>query len=271
MITLFRFSKVACAVVLVTGLLGTAQLDAQEQEAEIPSGPAGVGVIQMRTSDGSGEVQNFSIMTADMPSSGMLASDVMAFSPAMDEMGMLTNSHYQQELGLADEQIQEIKDLNNSFSERMKKMLQSEDGHIRINDATNLKKMIDDFNQEKKEKIKSVLLPAQLERLAEVKLQNKMAHQGGAATLTDKQLAEKLGISDEQKERIKDRAKELREKLEEDIAKLREKAREDLLDELDSDQRNTLNEMLGDKFELKPESLRDRIQKTREGESKDKD
>ena len=95
-----------------------------------------------------------------------------------------------------------------------------------------------------------------------------MKSRGDVETLTDHELAEALGISDEQKERIKKRAEEIKAEVDEEIAQLKKKARQKLLHELTPKQRKQLEKMLGTEFDDKPIDQRKRVEHIRKSSKK---
>jgi len=71
-------------------------------------------------------------------------------------------------------------------------------------------------------------------------------------------LSEELGITDEQKDRLKKRQKELQDEMEEKIAKMREDTRKELPQELIPEQREKLKELTGAQFGMKSEDFQRR-------------
>lgn len=254
------FAMPLCLLIPLAGFVSAQEV---EESIEATVGPEGLGVIQLRTADGEGATTSYSFTTGDMGAAPFIATDAMWSRPT-DSMSMLGNTAYQQELGLADEQIDQIRDLSREYAKKMQEQFSGlEDGKLTLN-PTEIKDVISKLNEEKQSRISDILLPAQVERLNQIKLQNQMRSRGDEQTLTSKKLMEELGIDEEQAKKIKERSKELKKQLEEDIQKLKEQAREDLFDELTSDQRKKINEMLGEKFDYKPMTFRERIRKMRE-------
>ncbi len=123
-----------------------------------------------------------------------------------------------------------------------------------------LKELRDELAKE----VEKVLLPHQRRRLEEISLRMKMKQRGTTGSLVDTELAEKLDITDGQKERIRRRAAEVQKELEEKIARLREEAREEILDELSPDQQRKLKDLLGEEFDDSPQAAHPpRIRRTR--------
>jgi len=98
-------------------------------------------------------------------------------------------------------------------------------------------------------RLQQVLLPHQFDRLKQIELQSRL-QRDGAAALTDGELAETLGLSEAQRDEIRQRAEQVQQDLQEKIRQLRLDARNQLLDVLTSEQRAKLNAMMGEEFEV---------------------
>jgi Spy/CpxP family protein refolding chaperone len=96
-------------------------------------------------------------------------------------------------------------------------------------------------------RLKEVLLPHQFDRLKQIDLQNRI-QRDGAAALTDSELAETLGLSEAQRDEIRDRAEQVQQDLQDKIRQLRLEARNQLLEVLTAEQRAKLDAMMGEEF-----------------------
>jgi hypothetical protein len=160
--------------------------------------------------------------------------------------------------------MQQIRQINEDFSKQISEQVKElTSGGMNPDKGKDLANLIKELNEQKKAQMEGVLLPHQFERLRQISLQQQLKNNGEASTLADEKIAEELGLTDEQKERLKTRSEELKKELEEKIAKLKEKAREDLLGELTRDQRKKLDEMTGNKFEMETPNFRDRVRQMR--------
>ncbi len=208
--------------------------------------------------DGGEPVMNMQFMSTDS-SGGMFISEGASFSfggpgfgATSDPFSMLSIPDIQGDIELVPEQLQQINDIRKDFSARMQKEIESfrEEG-FKADQGKGLGDMIQKMKSEQTEAMEKILLPHQLERLKQIGLQSRMKNAGASGVLADQKLAEELGIDDEQKARIRDRAAELAKDLQEKIEALREQTREELLKELTADQREKLKAMIGEKFEGK--------------------
>jgi Spy/CpxP family protein refolding chaperone len=73
---------------------------------------------------------------------------------------------------------------------------------------------------------------------------------GGAAALTEGELADTLGLSESQRDEIRERGEQVQKDLQEKISQLRLEARNQLLEVLTTEQRAKLESMMGAQFAL---------------------
>ena len=170
-----------------------------------------------------------------------------------DSFAMLNNPSVQKDLELVDDQIQQIKDVNADFSARIQDQvseLRGDNGSFDIARAKELGELVRKLKEQQKTEIDNLLLPHQQERLQQVALQMQMKAMGTARALASK-LAEELDITDEQKDRLKQRQQELQEEMQKKISEMRENMQKELLQELTPQQRDKLQELTGADFEMK--------------------
>jgi Spy/CpxP family protein refolding chaperone len=92
-----------------------------------------------------------------------------------------------------------------------------------------------------------------LDRLKQIDLQVRM-QQRGEGGLSSRTVAEALDLSDEQREKLEQRAEEVRKELQEKVRQAQTEAREKMLDVLTPEQRAKLDEMLGESFQMTEEN-----------------
>ena len=236
-------------------------LPAQEESGAI--------VIEATTEDnGSGVISNMQIMTVDATDMGegafFMTGNAMGGAMPMpfpmgsgDSFAMLNNPSVQKDLELVEDQIQQIKDINADFSARIQDQigsLQDESGGFDLAQAKGLGELVKKLKLQQKAEIENLLLPHQQDRLRQVALQMQIQSMGTARALSNK-LAKELGITAEQKDRLKKRQEELQQKMEQEIAKMRKDAKKDLLQELTPEQREKLKKLTGAEFEMKSEDF----------------
>jgi hypothetical protein len=237
-------------------------LMAQEEVVENPPVVAQSMILSATSSDGDAMPQIQVLSTMDGGGAAMFVADGMVASP--DIFSLAGNPGVQKEIELVDEQLQQIRTINEEFSKKISEQVKElTSGGMNPEKGKDLSKLIQELNEQKKAKMEGVLLPHQFDRLRQISLQMQMKNSGEAATLASEQVAEALGLTDEQKERLEKRSEDLKKELEEKIAKLKDKAREDLLSELTRDQRKKLDEMTGNKFDLQTPDFGSRIRQMR--------
>ena len=219
------------------------------------------GIIEQRaivveaSDDGEG---GSSIMTFEMSGSDgpMVLADSLnnafdfSMGTAPSNLSILNNSSVQDDLQLVDEQIEQINEINREFGQKIKEqmgLMKDENGNFNFQPGVDFAGLVRDLKQQQQDQITNILLPNQQKRLEQVARQMRVEKLGTSKALAGK-LAEELGISDEQKKKIRDTSKELKQELDEKIAKLRAKAKEQLLDELTPQQKEKLEELMGEEF-----------------------
>ncbi len=263
------FSKTLLSVTLMGLLAGGSFAAAQDQDQSQPRELSEQRMIIAASDEGDGvaEIQVFS----SSGSEGIFVGDGMF--PAPDVFSLANNQSVQQEIELVDEQLQQIRKINQEFSEKISEHVRLGDGNMNPDRGRELSLLIKELNEQKKAKMEGVLLPHQFDRLRQIALQTQLQRSGEAATLGSQQVASALGITDEQKQRIEQRASELKKDMDEKIARMKEQARETLLNELTREQREKLKAMMGESFQLKTPDFRDRINRFRkarqQGEGQD--
>lgn len=214
-----------------------------------------------QSDDGSRSFSTMSLLSTS-PGSVVMAGDMlpgvsfqMGGGP-VDGFSLLGNPSVQKDLELLDDQIKQIREIQREVGTKISQHFKK---GASLENRRNLRETIKGLMDEQKEKIKGVLLEHQQERLKQVALQMRMKTSGTANALSSDHFAETLGLTEEQIERLKKRAKELKKKMDEKIKKMKEEMKEELIGELSPDQRKKLQEMLGDKYEGKAEDWRSSI------------
>lgn len=201
---------------------------------------------------------------------GELGETVYAITPAPlmyhgDSFSMLNDTQVQKELELMEDQQKQLLNLQQTFAQQISELVRDRKKQSTKEDGQALKTAIREAREEQRKQMEGILLPHQLDRLKQVALQMKMKSRGDMQMLTDQELAQKLEISEEQKERLKQRAAEIKAEMEDEIAQLKKKARQKLLRELTAEQRKQLEEMLGNEFDyqtIDPRQPLERYRKT---------
>lgn len=169
-------------------------------------------------------------------------------------IGLLQSDEVRQELDLMDDQVDQLRAIGDDIRAQVRDELQGafqgmgdlspEERQQRIGE---IRGKIDSIVSKSQGRLQEVLLPHQFERLKQIDLQARI-QRGGAAALTEGELAETLGLTDQQKEQLRERSQEVQQELQEKIQQLRVEARGKLMDVLTPEQRAKLESMLGADF-----------------------
>lgn len=230
-------------------------------------------VLVEAVDDGSGSPRIYSfstsgdgfVMDSTLPMVGSWAGHLPA-----DPSHLINMPQVRKDLELDDDQIRQLQEIQNEFNEKMRgKMNFTHGPDADPNQFKEMRKVLREITEQRKAALGAVLLPHQSKRLQQISTQMKMKNQGDANALVSKDIAEELGIDEDQKKRLKDRAAEIKREMEEEIARIQEEGRKKLLRELTREQRDKLEEMTGDKFELKREQSRRSIQRLRSPRNED--
>ncbi len=166
----------------------------------------------------------------------------------------------QKEIELTDEQKAEVEKITTENREKMRELFTQGQGGDR---QANIEKMRH-LQAEAQKNIEAALLPHQVARLKEIRLQI-----AGVQALSDPEVQKELGLSEEQVQKLRDAAREvmqgmrpqdgqgprdpgaIRQRFEE----MRQKLEEAALKVLTDDQKAKWEKMKGEKFEISPEDL----------------
>lgn len=101
------------------------------------------------------------------------------------------------------------------------------------------------------ERLAGILNEEQMTRLKQIDTQLQVRRQGARA-LTHGPLADELGVSEEQGDQLRDKAHEIRGALAQQIRDVTDASREELIQELTTEQQAKLDELMGEPFDMPP-------------------
>jgi Spy/CpxP family protein refolding chaperone len=166
----------------------------------------------------------------------------------------------QQEIQLVDEQRDKVMDIADQAREEMRdemrgmfeemRDLSDEERRARFGD---IRAKMEEMNAGVEAKLQKALLPHQLQRLKQIDLQQRM-QQRGEGGLSSRTVAEALDLTDEQREKLEQRAEEVRQELQDKIRQAQTEAREKMLDVLTPEQKAKFEELMGDTFEMQDDN-----------------
>jgi len=162
---------------------------------------------------------------------------------------LLRRDDVRKELELVDDQIKQLDELSARQREGGRDLFSGFQDLSREERGEKMREILAERAAETQKELDNILLPNQAERLAQLSVQFSM--RGGASrALSGNQVAEELGITDEQKENIRKKSEELQKELNEKIAELRKEMQDEVMQELTAKQRAQWEEMVGDPFEF---------------------
>jgi Spy/CpxP family protein refolding chaperone len=165
-------------------------------------------------------------------------------------LGMLLRSdEVRAELELLDDQTEKLQAIEEEMRDKIRETMGGRMRGGERPDWDSMRATFDEMRKEVEEKIGEVLTTQQMDRLRQIETQQQI-QRGGARSLMGGALADKLGLTDEQKQQLREKARETEAKLQEKIAAARADAREEMLSILTSEQRATLDEMTGTPFTM---------------------
>lgn len=171
-------------------------------------------------------------------------------------IGLIQQQDVQQEIELTDDQQAELQKLGETIRDEIRSQMQGmfqgmrdlsdEERQARFNE---IRTKFEEINKNAEGRLQEVLLPHQFDRLKQIDLQSRL-QRGGAAALTEGELADTLGLTESQRDQIREKSEVVQKDLNEKIGKLRVEARNQLLEVLTPEQRTKLDAMMGAEFSL---------------------
>lgn len=203
-----------------------------------------------------------SVVAAVFAVAGLASSPVLAqrggpggfgFGGGGGAIGLLENEDVRKELEIVDEQVDKLTELRDKLREEMRSQFQgfrdlSEDE--RRSRFEEMRGKMEERAKEMQKEVDEILLPQQRERLAQISLQQRLQRAGTVDGLTSGELADELGITEEQKKAMQEAAQAAEKELQEKIAKARAEARDKILETLTTEQKEKIKKMLGSEFRM---------------------
>jgi Spy/CpxP family protein refolding chaperone len=163
---------------------------------------------------------------------------------------VLMREDVQKHLEMLDDQIDDVRKLAESRRERAGERFSGlRDIEDREERMTKFREIMQKAQEENEKEIAKILLPHQLKRARQLAFQ--LSLRGGAGrSLMGGPLAEQLGVTEKQQEKLRETNEKLEQELRQKIAELRAKAQEELLKVLTSQQQAKFKDMVGEPFEF---------------------
>jgi Spy/CpxP family protein refolding chaperone len=170
--------------------------------------------------------------------------------------GILQMPEVQREIELTDDQRTELGKLRNEVRDQIRNQMQDSFNGMRdLSDeerqarVDQIRAQMETIRKDVEGKLQKTLLPNQFDRLKQIDLQSRVQREGSAA-LSQGELADQLGLTDQQKEQLQQKSEQVQQDLQAKIRQLRLDARTQLLDVLTAEQRTKLEALMGTQFDL---------------------
>ena len=247
-------AMMAMALVLLSSNLLLAQKDFGEED-----GP--VGIFSSRAEygqfmgsakraawgeGGNPELQAMIPMLNDIVLNKPVGWSANEYGSSGSTLGLLSNEAIRDDLEMVDSQYEKLQELSSEIQKRAAEQIRGLD----FSDRDNLVSQIQKIREEAVSDLNSVLLPHQLDRLKQIRMQALLQRRSLVDVLTSNPVKADLEITDQQSDELREYEKIVQEDLAKEIAKLQEKARDRLLDKLDPEQKKQAKEMIGEAFDF---------------------
>ena len=256
---MFRM-KCLSAVVVMCALVA-ANVRGQEQETAeggqtLPPLKTEAIIMSGSADDGSIDIQSIEFATPMAFSTGdgarmFFSSPMMGGGIQSDSIGWLKNEDILTELDIVDEQREKLQQLRESVQKRRQdfmKTVQELPAEKRIDFIREFSTLL---SANVDEQVKDILLPHQLKRFEQIRLQTQMRSRG-LRSMENDELAKLLGITDQQREELRKKQAEVEEELRKKVEQLRKEALDEVLTVLTPAQRDKLKELVGKDYEFRP-------------------
>jgi len=161
---------------------------------------------------------------------------------------VLRREDVRKELELLDDQVEQLQKLAESRGERMRELFGGLRDVPQDQRREKMQEILQKAQQELETEIGKILLPHQLKRAKQLATQLRL--RGGTRAMLGDQMAQDLGLTEDQKEKLRAKSDQLEEELRKKLAEFRTQAQDDLLKLLTPAQQAKWKDMVGDPFEF---------------------
>jgi Spy/CpxP family protein refolding chaperone len=164
-------------------------------------------------------------------------------------LAILMNEDTQRDLDVVEDQVSKLRELQQDMRDDMRSAfegLQDLSDEERREAFQKMRSKMETITADYDKKIDEVLLPAQREKLNELFLERTVRFQG-VAGLSNDAVGKALGLTEEQRKALREKAEKVQEELQEKIAKLREESEEEILSVLPAEQREKVKKIAAER------------------------
>jgi hypothetical protein len=199
-----------------------------------------------RAASGSPEMRALIPMINDIALGNQIGSTAKRFDTSGSELGLLADPRVRADIEMVDDQFEDLRNRHAEIQKRLGGRLRE----IDFSDSDNVISQIQGIRDEAQSELRAVLLPHQVKRLQQIKMQSLLRRRSLVEVLTRDPIKSELEITEGQSDELRAFEKEVETDLAREIAKLQEKARGRLLSKLEPEQKSKAEEMIGDAFEF---------------------
>ena len=168
-----------------------------------------------------------------------------------DDLGLLAMEQYHDDIGLIPEQKDRLAIVRRDLQEQRAKAF----ADIRTMEPAKIAEVAQQtesrLKEESQRRVTEILLPHQVERLKQMRVQLQMRSRGAGA-LANGELANTLGLTDDQKKRLAEKQREAELELRRKVEELRKQLVKDIVQEvLTAEQRESLAKLVGGELQAK--------------------
>jgi Spy/CpxP family protein refolding chaperone len=164
---------------------------------------------------------------------------------------VLRREDARKELELLDDQVAQLEKLNEGRREKMRDLFSGMRDIPQDQRGEKMRELFQKAQQDLEADIGKILLPHQMKRAKQLAAQLRL--RGGVRSVLGDQMAQDLGLTEDQKEKLRTKSEQLEEQLRKKYAELRSQAQNELLQLLTPAQQAKWKEMVGEPFEFQRE------------------
>ncbi len=190
------------------------------------------------------ELQVLIPLINDIAQGRPIGSTAQQYGVAGSELGLLSDPRIRADIEMVDDQYHQLRDRQSEIQKRLAGQLRA----IDFSDSENVAGEIAKIRADAEKEMNDVLLPHQVKRLRQIRMQSLLRRRSLVDVLTSNPIKADLEITDSQSEELREYEQEVQRDLRREIAKLQEKSRDRLLARLKPSQKAQARELIGDAY-----------------------
>ncbi|MFO1065737.1 MAG: hypothetical protein U0892_17890 [Pirellulales bacterium] len=261
-------SVLASALVSASPAMLQAQEGTQVQQVQVfgfGTGEGGAGGENIKASIGIGGPGGVTIVGGNGPAVFSTESfGLGGVNPNNNAaiFNLLSNASVAKELKLTEDQIAGAKKIMTESGTKISQVVRQAMQEGRNMRDIGLRELVQENQKASEAALEEILLPGQLKRLRQIAYQVEVAQIGLSDALTGGRLGTEVGVTDNQKQHITEKAAQIDAEMKLEIARIRAIAQAKLLGELSSEQRQKAEELMGAYFLYEEPTMAQRVRQT---------